>query len=249
MLCAKANIIAGLKKELMTLQGIRPALDNALLNERLGPIKTAFVNQSFPLGAIHELISSSHEDIACSSGFLSAIISVLMQKKGVSIWISLNEQWFPPAFNAYGIDAGQIIFIRAPKEKDIAWITEEALSSEAVAAVVSEMKDMSFTTSRRLQLTVEKSKVTGFIIRTDPKQIHATSSMARWKISSLPGYIPTGLPGVGFPVWNVELLKARNAKPASWQVQYSNGCFRNLLQISNRKSQIENHYSIPKKTG
>lgn len=232
MHAAKADIIATLQKELQSLQGIRPALDNAALNDKLGPIKNAFPNRSFPLGAVHELLSRTAEEKASGAGFLAAVVSSLMQKNGVSIWISLNKQWFPPAFQNFGIAPDKIIFINPAKEKELAWITEEALNCESVCAVVSEMKDMSFTTSRRLQLAVEKSKTTGFIIRTDPRQVQATASMARWRISSLPGIVPNDLPGVGFFSWNVELLKARNARPTSWQVEFSQGRFKELKKIA-----------------
>jgi protein ImuA len=29
------------------------------------------------------------------------------------------------------------------------------------------------------------------------------------------------MPGVGFPKWNVELLKMRNGKPGSWEVEWN----------------------------
>jgi protein ImuA len=242
MVTAKADIIAGLQKELQALQGIRPALDNNVLNKKLGPVINAFPNQSFPLGAIHEMISTSNEEKACGYGFISAILSSLMKKKGAVVWIASAAQWFPPAFDRFDVDADKIIFIQ-PKEKDIAWITEEALLCGTITAVVSEMKDMNFTTSRRLQLAVERSKTTGFIFRTDPKQIHATSSMARWKVSALPGRSHGNLPGVIYPSWNIELLKVRNGKPQSWQMEYSGGKFKELNKISIL-------HSIPqKKTG
>jgi protein ImuA len=43
------------------------------------------------------------------------------------------------------------------------------------------------------------------------------------------------LPGVGFPKWNVELLKVRNGKPGSWQVEWAAGKFR----LNNKVAKIE----------
>jgi len=37
------------------------------------------------------------------------------------------------------------------------------------------------------------------------------------------------LPGVGFPRLNVELLKVRNGKPGSWQVEWANGKFNEVV--------------------
>jgi len=38
------------------------------------------------------------------------------------------------------------------------------------------------------------------------------------------------LPGIGFPRWNVELLKVRNGKPGSWQMEWKSTGFRLVQQ-------------------
>jgi hypothetical protein len=37
------------------------------------------------------------------------------------------------------------------------------------------------------------------------------------------------MPGVGFPGWNVELLKVRNGKPGSWQIEWAESRFQNIF--------------------
>ena len=96
---------------------------------------------------------------------------------------------------------------------------EEALKCKGLSAVIGEMPELSFTTSRRLQLAVEQSQVTGFILRNNPKNINTTACVTRWKISSLPSQLAGGMPGVGFPRWNVALLKVRNGYPANWDIE------------------------------
>ena len=100
---------------------------------------------------------------------------------------------------------------------------EEALKCDGLAAVVGETKELSFTASRRLQLAVEVSRVTGFVIRRYARNMNTTACVTRWKITSLPAMPEEGLPGVGFPHWNVELLKLRNGKPGNWQMKFVNG--------------------------
>ena len=36
------------------------------------------------------------------------------------------------------------------------------------------------------------------------------------------------MPGVGFPRWNVELLKVRNGKPGSWQIEWAESRFQDI---------------------
>ena len=231
MITAKADIITQLKKDLLSLQGFKSTLNNSDLNAKLGPIKNAFPGKSFPLAAIHEFISVNSEDAAVTAGFVSGILGSLMKKGGVSIWIGSSKSIFLPALKSFGIAPDKIIFINLHKEKEILWATEEALKSEGLAGVVAQLKELDFTISRRLQLAVEKSQVTGFILRHNPRNINTTACISRWKISSLPSEVEDGMPGVGFPRWNVELIRVRNGKPASWKIELVKGSFRHIYKI------------------
>ncbi|HRH50446.1 MAG TPA: Error-prone repair protein ImuA [Panacibacter sp.] len=218
MLTTKANIIARLQKDISPLQGYRSASKNSALDTGLGPIKYAFPNATFPIAAIHEFISTQTEDAAATKGFMSTILASLMRNNNASIWISNARNIFPPSLKGYDITPDKIIFIQLQKEKDILWVMEEALKCEGLAAVIAEIKELSFTDSRRLQLAVEKSQVTGFIIRNNPRSLNTTACVTRWKITALPAGLQENMPGVGFPHWNIELLKVRNGKPGNWHV-------------------------------
>ena len=149
---------------------------------------------------------------------------------------------FPPAFKSFGIDPDRIIFIQLQKEKDLLWAMEEALKCNGLSAVVCELQELSFTSSRRFQLAVEQSAVTGFILRINPRKLVPTACVSRWRISSVASEV-TEVPGVGFPKWNVELLKIRNGKPGAWQVEWAAGKFH----LNNEVAAIE--FEQQKKTG
>ncbi|MEJ7677101.1 MAG: hypothetical protein WKG06_04335 [Segetibacter sp.] len=153
-----------------------------------------------------------------------------MRKGGVSLWISSSRMIFPPALKSFGIEPDKIIFINVPKEKEILWAMEEALKCEWLAAVIAETQELSFTTSRRFQLAVEQSRVTGFIIRRNPRNL-ATACVTRWKITPLPTVVQDDMPGVGFPRWNVELLKVRNGIPGNWELEWA-GRFRHVSKLT-----------------
>lgn len=232
MSATKADIIARLQREILPLQGFKPASNGMLMDIGLGPLKAAFPNISFPLGAVHEFICSSTEDAAASGGFISGLLSSLMRSKGVSIWISSSRTLFPPAMKSFGISPDNIIFIDLQKERDVLWTMEEALKCGSLSAVVGEMKELNFTASRRLQLAVEQSLVTGFIIRRDARNLNTTACITRWKITPLPSESEDNLPGIGYPRWNVQLLKVRNGKPGSWQVEWADGKFRPVYKFA-----------------
>ena len=226
----KADIIAQLQKDILLLQGFKPTLNSAAVDVGLGPIKDAFPDHSFPTGAVHEFLSMASEDAAATAGFISGLLGCLMTGGGICLWISTARTIFPPALKSFGIAPDQIIFVDLQREKDALWAMEEALKCEGLAAVIGEIREVSFTNSRRLQLAVEQSRVTGFIHRHQPRNIGTTTCISRWKITPLISEQEDHLPGVGFPRWNVELQKIRNGKPGIWQVEWSAGRFQALHQ-------------------
>jgi protein ImuA len=220
----KSDLLKSLQSDILRLQGFR-SNHNATVDMGLEPIRHAFPNGIFPLGAVHEFISAKTEDLAATSGFVSGILSTLMANKGVTLWVSANRTLFPPALKSFHIDPERIIFIDLKKEKDVLWVMDEALKCCALKTVVAEVRDLDFNSSRRFQLSSEESQVTGILIRSNYRTLGTTACVSRWKVTSLPSGLEEGLPGVGFPKWQVELLRVRNGRPASWEISWVNGRF------------------------
>jgi protein ImuA len=232
MPATKSDIIAQLQKEILPLQGLKRVATDMEVDLGLGPINHAFPNSSFPLAAIHEFCCNLPEEAAATAGFITGLLSAFMQNGRAILWISSSRILFPPALACFGVIPDNIIFIDLQKEKEVLWAMEEALKCDALAAVVGEVHELAFTASRRLQLTVEHSRVTGFVLRRSPGKLNTTASVTRWKISPLPGEITGDMPGVGFPRWKVELMKVRNGKPGSWEIGWRNGCFRHVFPLA-----------------
>ena len=223
----KADIIAQLQRAIMPLQGFRSTLHGSAATVDLGAVNDSFPNNIFPTGAVHEFFCHQPEDIAVTTGFIAGIMAALMKNNGAVLWISASRKVFPPALLSFGINPDKIIFIDLQREKDVLWCMEEALKCDSLVGVVGEMQEITFTASRRLQLAVEQSRVTGFIVRSTPRNL-STACIARWKITSIPSKLEDDMPGVGFPGWNVELIKVRNGKPGSWQLEWVAKQFRHV---------------------
>src|SRR4051812_25897446 len=90
--------IEKLQKQIISLQGNRQSAEHPL-PLGLGSMESAFPGNVFPRGVIHELISYSSPEAVCTSGFLSVILSKLMQNNGCCFWISTQPRRsiFPPA--------------------------------------------------------------------------------------------------------------------------------------------------------
>ncbi len=222
---SRSALFNQLQQDILQLQGYKSNLAGNAVTLGLGPMLAAFPNHSFPIAAVHELICGGVEDAAATGGFLAGLIGGLMRSDGAAIWIGRSPTIFPPALNYFGIKPERVIFIDLQQEKDVLWAMEEALKCRGLAAVVGEIKELGFTASRRLQLAVEASRVTGFILRHQPRNLGANACVARWQVRSIPSEAVDGLPGIGFPRWQVDLAKVRNGKPGSWPVSWAAGRF------------------------
>lgn len=237
----KIEKIRQLQQEILGMQGFKTGAGNNL-DTGLGVMEDSFPGQVFPTAAIHEFISDTSEHATATNGFIAALIGRMLQQGGPCVWVSGRRSIFPPALKMFGIDPERVIFIDLGKPKDVLWTVEQALKCKSLSAVIGELGELGFTESRRLQLAVEQSRVTGFIHRFQPRSQHALACVTRWKIRSLPSF--SDMPGLGFPRWDVQLLKVRNGKPGAWQLEWSGGGFQHIY--SQRFSLQEIH---KRKTG
>ncbi|HYF71023.1 MAG TPA: Error-prone repair protein ImuA [Ohtaekwangia sp.] len=225
----KSQILSVLKQDILRLEGFTTVNHHAV-STGLDVIKEAFPNTSFPLGCIHEFLANSLEDCAVTEGFLAGLLSSFLSKHGTLLWISASRKLFVPSLTPFGISPERFIFIDVAKEKDVLWAMDEALKCKSIAAVVGEVKEVSFNESRRFQLAAEQSQVTGFLVRHNARKVNTTACVSRWKISTLPSEAIDTLPGIGNPRWHVELLKIRSGKPQCWDIEWTEGKFVSINQ-------------------
>lgn len=239
MTIANHDILAKLQTDILRLQGFRPERSNPGVDAGLGPIIQSFPNATFPTGCVHEFLTETKERSAVSHAFIAGLSGTLMKNQGVAVWISASRMVFPPALVNFGIQPDRFIFIDLKHERDVLWAMDEALKCAALSVVVGELNDLSFTASRRLQLAVEQSQVTGFIVRKELKKLQSSAAVSRWRITSLPSEPIQNLPGIGFPKWRVELLRVRNGKAGEWEVCWRDSAFRieNFTEAPHRISE------------
>jgi protein ImuA len=226
----KNEVIERLQSQIISMQGIKKTAHNEAIDIGLGPIENAFPGRTFPIGAVHEFSSQCIENVASTNGFISGIIGRLMTKGGSCVWVCPKRTVYPPALKLFGINPDRIIFVETTSPKEILWTIEEALKCDAWASVVGEVSQLSFTDSRRLQLAVEQSNVTGFIHRINAKSENTVACVSRWKISRIGSNITRRMPGVGLPQWNVQLTKVRNGLPGSWNIGWTGERFQLIQQ-------------------
>jgi len=244
MITEKQEILASLRKQILEAQGFKTGFAATGDDFGLGKIEACFPNSIFPTGTIHEFLSEQAEDTAASEGFIAGLLAKLMKNGNSCLWISSSRRLFPPSLENYGVDPQQIIFIDLNYSKEILWVMEEALKCEGLACVVAEISDIDFAQSRRLQLATEQSQVTGFLLRKEPKRmLSATACTARWQIKPQPTALIAGIPGVGNPRWEVNLLKVKNGEGGKFLIEWAEDRF---VLVNTEKDQLVLH---PKQAG
>jgi len=224
----KIEILDQLRQGILRMQGLKD-LRRMNIGDALDPIRAAFPNHTFPVGAVHEFICSGSEGTAATTGFIAGVLTSLIKRGGVSVWITASQTVFPVALKSFNIEPDHIIFINLENEKDVMWAMNEALRCESLTAVIGELSNIDFKNSRRLQLAVEQSMVTGFVMLSNARRSNSlgkqnqTACVSRWTITPVPSQKVDDLPGLGYPRWNVELLKIRNGRPGAWQLAWENG--------------------------
>jgi protein ImuA len=227
----KKAIIGQLRQHILQCESYKPPATGQRNLLSLGPMESAFPNGVFPLGTVHELICHTSEQATASSGLITGILSGLMQQDGVCIWIGRARKLFAPALASFGVAPHRVIFISLRQDKEALWVMEEALKCSGLVAVVCEMREMDFKQSRRFQLAVEHSRVTGFVLRNAAVKLGSTACAARWQVRPLPSTNMNGLPGLGVVRWQVDLLKVRNGQTGSWVLEWRQSGFTTTEEI------------------
>ncbi|NTS43136.1 Error-prone repair protein ImuA [Flavisolibacter sp. BT320] len=225
----KQELLQGLRKQILLLEGFKETV--VAEQTKLGCINEAFPNKAFPFAALHEFFYYRPEEAAASSAFISGLLSSCVSKESSIVWVGSSQKIFPPALKWFGLSPHQVLFLNIKKERDVLWAIQEALKCSSLAAVVGELPEINLTTSRRFQLAIEETGVGCFMLRAAPKNL-LTTAVSRWQVQPLHSKVEEGFPGIGHPRWQVQLLKARNGKPGTWNIEWFGGSFRYVSKLA-----------------
>lgn len=220
----KSETLAYLRQKIQQLEGFKSKKEVGAVRFGIPAMDEAFPEGEFPVGVVHEFVSM-RQNIAPTLGFAAAIMSSILSRGGAVLWITKSNMIFAPGLVSCGLKPDRITFMEVRRDQEALWAMEEGLRAKGLAIVVGEIQDADLTATRRLQLAVEDSGVTGFLMRIDPRKTGSSSCVSSWSVSSLPSQFDDGMPGIGFPRWDVELTKVRNGTPGRWQIEWRAGQF------------------------
>lgn len=224
------------KIELAALRSQVAALERGTVRHRAAtvlPFEIADLDRHLPgggvaLGAVHEIAGAGPE---VEHGAAPALFAagLLARRPGPVLWILGNRDLFTAGLAGAGLDPRRLVLVQARKDALLAM--EEGLRHPDLAGVVCELDGkLDLVASRRLQLAAEASDVLGLVLRrsrrfNDPALTAPSAAFSRWRIGGIPSPPPLAhapdVPGIGRPLWRLDLLRCRGAAPATWTVE---GC-------------------------
>jgi protein ImuA len=218
--------LAALRRQVERLErGERPF--SSVLPFEVPAIDRALPGNGLALGVLHELAGRGpdEEDGAVATAFLAGILARLAPDRPV-LWCHGSGDLHAPGLALCGAAAGRIILARTRNDQEMLWALEEGLKTPTLAAVVGELALVPAAASRRLQLAAEKTGVTAFALRrwrtadaASAQRAAPLAAMTRWRVAAVPSALISGEPGVGRPLWQLDLLRCRGGVPASWIVE------------------------------
>ena len=178
------------------------------------------------LGALHEVSGAGSDSEQAATAALM-VAGLAARLAGQVLWVTARRDLFTPALAGVGLSHERLLVTEVGRE--VLLVLEEGLRHSGLAAVVGELSGrLSLTASRRLQLAAERSGVTAFVLRRsqkhdDPAFREPTAAVTRWRVGTVPSPPPLAwapdTPGLGPPLWRLDLTRCRGGEPASWIVR------------------------------
>ncbi len=209
-------------------------------------LDTHLPNGGLARAALHEIEGGGADATyaAAATGFAAGIFARL---GAPVIWCTRHDDIYPPGLALAGLLPQRLLHMRVGSDAAILLVMEESLRHTGVGAVVGEIAQLSTTASRRLSLAAETSGVMAWVLRRPcyagswptaaASGLNARTATTHWRITPHPSPVTDlGAHAVGRARWQVNLLRARNAAPATWILDAcdATGCLALPALLANR---------------
>ena len=178
------------------------------------------VDAALPGGGLSR--AAVHEVLAAEPGAAAGFCALVLARAGGTVlWIAPEPDAWPPGLARFGLSPADLVLVQAPRPVDGLWAMEEALRCPGVAGALLVLRSLDLTAARRLQLAAEAGGAVGLLLRPDEEEEAgggASAALTRWRIGALAGTGATAAHDLGDPRWQLDLLRCRGGRPASWRV-------------------------------
>jgi protein ImuA len=179
---------------------------------------------------LHECLGQGPGDWPSVMGFTLLMAGRAPEKEKPVFMLTFKNsaqelgEFYAHGFEAFGLDAAQLIAVAVKAQKELLWAAEEVVVSQAARAVIVALDEKEklygFTASRRLKLRTEGVSGAIFVLR-HWSQGGATAAHTRWRIARLTSAADVKTPVsqlLGTPRLRVRLEYCHGAPPSEWEI-------------------------------
>jgi protein ImuA len=212
----------------------------------LSALDSCLPNGGLTCGGLHEIVPEPRS-IPATFGFIAAILARIAfstpfpREEDRRLYSSGNTRGplflVMPAYGfreygrlhghglrALGLDPARLILVETSHRKETLWAIEEALHSDAPAAVASVIDKLDLKTSQRLHLTATNCGLPLLLLR-QAQNLEASAAATRWRVGAAEAARDRfGL--VTRPRWHLRLERCRNGRLGEWVVEYDHVAHR-----------------------
>ena len=167
---------------------------------------------------VHEIMPQAYGDGPAAVGFVLALLALNLSSGragGQILWCQslCGRRDFGAVYGhglrASGVNPVDVIFADARRDIDVLWALEEGARCGALAGLIGDVRQVTFTHTRRLALASEVSGTPVFLLRRHDTST-ASAAATRWRVAAMPSAAdPYDLSAPGAARWHVELTKWR----------------------------------------
>jgi protein ImuA len=198
----------------------------------LAAIDSHLPDGGLPYGALHEVVPAAEGSIAAALGFIAAILARLAQVHPL-LFVSpayglrpyrCHGRLHGHGLRTLGLDPARLILVETARRQETLWAMEEAVRSQAPAAVIGLIDQLDLKLSQRLHLAATDAGVPLFLLRPAPS-LESSAAATRWRVGTAKAARDRfGL--VTQPRWHLQLERCRNGRPGQWIVEYDHVAHR-----------------------
>jgi protein ImuA len=205
-------------------------------------IDACFPAGGLPLGRLHEIGGPGLEaEIAAAGAAFAAGLLARLSAGGMIGWVLRRADLYPPGLAAFGLHPDRLLLLRSPDDTETLAAMDTLLRAAGIAAVLGELDQLSLTAGRRLQLACEAGGTTAFALRrrlfNRQRRPEATAAATLWQVRPAPSRPEE--PGVGRPLWHVDLTLCRGGREGSWTMEAcdASGHVRVVAELADRAAE------------
>lgn len=213
----QADVISDLRAKIALIEGT--GVGHGALPFGMDAIDRHLPGGGMARGALHEVAGGT--DLADDAAATVFLAGILARCDGTVFWCLRWRDLFAPALHLAGLHPDRVVFVEAGSDVNVLVAIEECLRHPGLGGVVGELKKITLTASRRLQLAAEGSGVPAFVLRrwsNEREAAEGSAAATRWRVRAAPSE-RLGIPSLGRPRWDLALERARGGEARNWTVE------------------------------